>query len=276
MMTEKNNYKHYTYKRLFPLVIFVLLIVGGTWAISRVKQQASEDDIREKPRHFNENLLKLKLRRPFLHFPVQQQEDFTFLPSEKTKKQKDQDPAKVLILAERDMENGNFDIAEDRLRTALVFHGRNVKLHELLGKALYFQKKYQEAEYIFRQQIFLDPENPVSMNNLSAALARQKKFHEAIVTLRQLLKSDPSSASATFNLAGIYAVSGDKKNALLYLEKAYALLGHRILFLVQDRKFLSLRQEKRFIELMEKAAKEFQKCRNEITKPAEKGEKKDR
>ena len=259
-MTEKQNKKH-MYKRLIFLMIFAALIVGGTWAINILKEQTQQSSGTPAKTDFNGKTIRLHLRKsmsPFQpHIPEKEQ-----LEQEKTKNiWKDQDPAKVLFLASQDMENGDFPLAEDRLRTALVFHGRNVKIYALLGKVLYYQEKYKEAEAVFRQQVYLAPEDPVSMNNLSAALAKQKRYHEAISTLHQLLKSDPSSVSAIFNLAGMYARSGDRKNALIYFQKSYELLGHRILFLSRDQNFNAIRQMPEFIKILEKAKKDFQKAK---------------
>ncbi|MBR2364593.1 MAG: tetratricopeptide repeat protein [Lentisphaeria bacterium] len=261
-MTDDPNKRH-MYKRLISLSVFALFIVGGTWAISTLKKKAEETAPPVQKTDFNGNVIRLELRSPMQ--PIRQQvEESPFIFRQATDREKKVlDPARILVLSERDMENGDFLSAEDRLRTALVFHGRNVKLHALLGKVLYLQEKYKEAEAVFRQQIYLDPENPVPMNNLSTALAKQKKFHEAIGTLLQLLKNDPSSASAVLNLAGMYAVSGDRKNALIYFRKAFELLGHRILFLAQDRSFNSLRQEKEFIRILEEAKQDLQKIRKE-------------
>lgn len=259
-MTEKQNRKH-MYKRLVFLTIFASLIVGGTWAINLLKEQSENTAAAPVKTDFNGKAVRLNLRKSMCLFQQHTGDKQKNEPEKITNNWKDQDPAKVLFLARQDMENGDFLLAEDRLRTALVFHGRNAKLYALLGKVLYFQEKYKEAEVFFRQQVYLAPDDPVSMNNLSAALAKQKRYHEAIATLQQLLKSDPDSASAVFNLAGMYAKSGDRKNALFYFRKAYKLLGHRILFLSQDKNFHSIRQTPEFISILEEAKRDFQKAK---------------
>ena len=263
-MSEEKKPNQHTYQRLAVLIIFVLLIVGATLAINSLKRSAADETKKEISHDFNGNKIKLELRKSMpYHLNVEKNlasgENFTGISG---RKKNELSPGSVLHLAERDMENGDFSAAEDRLRTALVFHGRNIKLHALLGKVLFLQEKYKEAEFVFRQQAYLDPEDTIPLNNLSTALAKQKKYSEAIGTLTQILKSAPKSSAALINLAGMYAVSGDKKNALLYFRKSYELLGHRILLLAESGSFASLRQEKEFIEIIEEAKKDFLKSRN--------------
>lgn len=276
-MTEKQDNKH-MYRRLISLIIFVSLIVGGTWAISILKKSILEEPQKIENTDFNGREIRLQLRTSMQNLLTPAADVPTTFRMDIIKQEnKEQTPALVLHLAERDMENGNFAIAEDRLRTALIFHGRNVKMYALLGKVLFLREKYKEAEGVFRQQIYLDPENSVSMNNLSVALAKQKKYNEAIGTLHQLLKSDPDSALAILNIAGMYAVSGNKTEAINYFRKAYKLLGNRILFLAQDPNFVPLRQEKEFIKIMEEARKNFRQMRqadSPIKAPAKTKEKK--
>ena len=263
-MAEEKKLNQHTYRRLAVLIVFVLLIVGATWAINSLKKSAADETKKEISHDFNGNKIKLELRQS-MPYHLNVEKSFMLEENQRTApgmKKKDLSPGSVLHLAERDMENGDFSAAEDKLRTALVFHGRNTKLHALLGKVLFLQEKYQEAEVIFRQQAYLDPEDTISLNNLSTALAKQKKYSEAIGTLSQLLKSDPKSSAALVNLAGMYAVSGDKKNALLYFRKSYELLGHRILLIAESSSFASLRQEKEFIEIIEEAKRDFRKSRN--------------
>ncbi|MBO4304122.1 MAG: tetratricopeptide repeat protein [Lentisphaeria bacterium] len=272
-MTEKQNKRH-MYRRLIALVVLVLFIVGGTWALSILREEAQEEPGNVRNTDFNGNVIRLELRKSMGQLQWAEPEELG--PSRNvSRNRKEQDPARILLLAERDMENGDFAAAEDRLRTALVFHGKNVKMYALLGKALYLQEKYKAAESVFRQQVYLAPEDSVSMNNLSAALAKQKRYHEAIGTLHQLLKNDPSSASAVLNLAGMYAVSGDKKNAIAYFRKAYELLGHRILFLAQDRNFVSIQQEPEFIRIVREAKNDFLKNRREDASDRKKAGKKE-
>lgn len=273
-MAEQQKKDQHTYSRLISLVIFVVLIIFGTLLISRLRKENAKE-VSEAKKAVPEAEIKLELRRnsPYLLMPGWQGDrtgpvdgNMVF-PGEK--KKTTHSPVQVLHLAERDMDDGDFAGAEDKLRTALVFHGRNVKLYALLGKVLYLQEKYKEAEECFRQQAYLDPEDTVSLNNLSTALAKQKKYNEAIGTLRQLLKSEPRSSSALINLAGMYAVSGDKKNALFYFRQAYTVLGHRILLFAENRSFVSLRQEKEFIDVLESAKREFLKDRKADRKEKE-------
>ena len=275
-MAEDKKQNQHMYKRLAVLIVFVVFIVGATCAISSLKKSASGEKKKIEPYDFNGNRIKLELRQsmPYI-LSGEKNASSAGYPGASPAVNKKQTPgaATFLLLAERDMENGDFSAAEDKLRTALVFYGRNIKLYALLGKVLYLQEKYKEAEMVFRQQVYLDPDDPTPLNNLSTALARQKKYSEAISTLLQLLKSDSRSPAAYVNLAGMYAVAGDKKNALFYFRKSYELLGYRILLIAENSNFISLRQEKEFIKILEEAKKDFME-RNKKEFPAKAEEKK--
>ena len=117
-------------------------------------------------------------------------------------------------------DNGEFDQAEDVLRTALVFHHTNPKLLSMLGSVLYMQGKYKDAEMVFRRQAFLRPNDTSVYNNLGAALAKQRKFREAITTAEKGLRMEPASSIAALNLSGIHSMAGNTEKAIKLCEEA--------------------------------------------------------
>ena len=76
------------------------------------------------------------------------------------------------------------------------------------GETAQAQKKYPEAERIWRQIIQLDPNSAVAFSNLCAALFRQNKLDEALIFCQKALALDPK-------LPQTYKNIGD----VLYLQK---------------------------------------------------------
>ncbi len=150
-------------------------------------------------------------------------------------------------------DNGEYDKAEDVLRTALVFHHTNLKLLSMLGSVLYMQGKYKDAEMVFRRQAFLRPDDTSVYNNLGAALAKQKKFREAITTAEKGLRMEPASSIAALNLSGIHSMAGNTKKAIEYFKRAYDMLGERILPLSNDPNFDNIRNQEEFREIIDQA-----------------------
>ncbi|MFN7566898.1 MAG: tetratricopeptide repeat protein [Microcystis sp.] len=70
------------------------------------------------------------------------------------------------------------------------------------GETAQAQKKYPEAERIWRQIIQIDPNSAVAFSNLCAALFRQNKLDEAPIFCQKALALDPK-LPGTYNTLGI-------------------------------------------------------------------------
>ncbi|MFM6617714.1 MAG: tetratricopeptide repeat protein, partial [Microcystis panniformis] len=70
------------------------------------------------------------------------------------------------------------------------------------GETAQAQKKYPEAERIWRQIIQLDPNSAVAFSNLCAALFRQNKLDEALIFCQKALALDPKLPE-TYNNLGL-------------------------------------------------------------------------
>jgi regulator of sirC expression with transglutaminase-like and TPR domain len=137
-------------------------------------------------------------------------------------------------------------LAEDELKTLLVFDPDNSVALTLLGGIYYYSGRERDAEYIFRRQIKLAPQDHQAYNHLGSALAKQKHYREAIESVATAIGLKPDSGEAQINLAGIYAITNNRKAALEHFEKAAKLLGTAILPLSRDRVFDNIRQSRVF------------------------------
>ncbi|WP_430015045.1 tetratricopeptide repeat protein [Microcystis protocystis FBCC-A270] len=77
------------------------------------------------------------------------------------------------------------------------------------GETAQAQKKYPEAERIWRQIIQLDPNSAVAFSNLCAALFRQNKLDEALIFCQKSLALDPKLPE-TYNGLGIVLANQKK------------------------------------------------------------------
>ncbi|MCZ8287408.1 tetratricopeptide repeat protein [Microcystis sp. LE19-59.1C] len=77
------------------------------------------------------------------------------------------------------------------------------------GETAQAQKKYPEAERIWRQIIQLDPNSAVAFSNLCAALFRQNKLDEALIFCQKALALDPKLPETYKNIGNV--LYGQKK-----------------------------------------------------------------
>ena len=71
------------------------------------------------------------------------------------------------------------------------------------GETAQAQKKYPEAERIWRQIIQLDPNSAVAFSNLCAALFRQNKLDEALIFCQKALALDPKLPQTYKNIGDV-------------------------------------------------------------------------
>ncbi len=230
-------------RQLAPLIIFILLVIVLTLVI-----RGSRTEPDAKPGIFEERAPQLKMRLS----PFSYNQPRSAAPSGGnliTVPEVEQ----TVSLASMDCENGRYSIAEDRLRTALVFHPENRALLSMLGTTFYLRQKYKEAEDIFRNLTYLDPSDSVAYNNLGAALAKQNRYREAIASVEKVYKKEPDSPITALNLSGMHSMAGNTAEALEYFKKAYQTLGERILPLSYNTNFDNIRKEKDFIKILQEA-----------------------
>jgi cytochrome c-type biogenesis protein CcmH/NrfG len=67
----------------------------------------------------------------------------------------------------------------------------NAVYHDDLGRALYDQERYEEAEDAQREAVRLNPENPVFLFNVGTDLHAQGQYAEAEAAFRKAIQLDP-------------------------------------------------------------------------------------
>jgi len=83
-------------------------------------------------------------------------------------------------------------------------------------------KEYDSGIYFFNKAIKLNPNNASFYIGRGYSETRLKKYSEAMDDFRNALSLDSNNAIAYYNMACIYSLKKDTKNAFLFLKKAAA------------------------------------------------------
>ncbi len=138
-----------------------------------------------------------------------------------------------------------------------------------LGVVFFFQKKYGKAVDRYRQAISLMPESASFHSNLGSAYFDRKDYASAAQEFTRAMQLDPEifervsrtgmaarlaspedRAHFSYLMAQLFAKSGDFERSLHYLRRAIEEGYKGINNVYTDPGFASLRQDKRFAQLM--------------------------
>jgi tetratricopeptide (TPR) repeat protein len=105
-------------------------------------------------------------------------------------------------------------------------HGSQ-ELEEFLkaGAQLVRERRFAEAEDLFRRSVESRPDHSPSHQNLGAVLAMQRKFEEAVVQFRRAIQLNPAQGDAHANLGLALLECGRAEEAVAAIGKALSL-GH--------------------------------------------------
>jgi serine/threonine protein kinase/Flp pilus assembly protein TadD len=119
-----------------------------------------------------------------------------------------------------------------------------------LGRTADSQRAYRREVEAARKRLELNPDDPRALYMGGAALSRLGEVAKAKDWANQALAISPGDATVLYNVACIYATSGEAEQAMNSLEKAVSLgFGHRN-WIANDSDFDSIRQQPRFQALL--------------------------
>jgi tetratricopeptide (TPR) repeat protein len=179
---------------------------------------------------------------------------------------------------------GRSDEAMAQIDRALSLDPLNVTIHAFRAIDLLFAHRFDEAATQFRKTLAMEPGNPVALTNLYAALAAKGLYKEALAAIRdyltlcygvpdpgprlerafaeggfraaakeaaEVLAARPTKVEAVpFEVAELYALAGEKGQALDWLERAYHARDPNLPYL-RHPAFDPLCSEPRFQALMQ-------------------------
>jgi Flp pilus assembly protein TadD len=101
------------------------------------------------------------------------------------------------------------NLAKPTLERAQAAAPLNWEILSSLGVVYDYDGQYQQAQQQYDAALFLDPENPVVLNNKALSLAQAGKLDEAVDTMQQAINQPSASAQTRQNLALLMALKGD-------------------------------------------------------------------
>jgi Flp pilus assembly protein TadD len=101
------------------------------------------------------------------------------------------------------------NLAKPTLERAKAAAPLNWEILSSLGVVYDYDGQYQEAQQQYDAALFLEPENPVVLNNKALSLAQAGKLDEAVDTMQQAINQPSASAQTRQNLALLMALKGD-------------------------------------------------------------------
>ena len=121
------------------------------------------------------------------------------------------------------LNSGQLPQAEATAKTLIQRYPQLFILYNVLGVALEGQRKFAEAETVYRKAIVLDNKIAEIHFNLGAVLGHQGKTEEAIQSYRKAVMLKPGLAPAYFNLGIALQALGRFDEALAAYRKAIAV-----------------------------------------------------
>lgn len=225
---------------LAPFILIFALIILTTLIVSNIKNSLETEAAKETEFAASHSLL---LDPQPAGMPVEPE------PADLSKP----DVQYLTAAALADWSKGNFDAAEDKFRTILVFNPNNPVALSHLGALLHHRGDYKNSELMFRRQTLFFPSDPNAYMNLGTVLAKQNKFNEAIRVSKRSLELDPSNAATALSLAKIHSLANNKSTAMDYFKRAANIMGPGIVEASWDPAFDNIRKTPEFKKIIKEA-----------------------
>ena len=102
---------------------------------------------------------------------------------------------------------------------------REIQVVSLYQEGLYYfsRSRFVDAEFRFRQVLYLMPDMENARLNLAATLANEESYEEAEELFRELLQQNEESSQVLAGLARMYFENGDYARAIEYFDRGLAL-----------------------------------------------------
>jgi tetratricopeptide (TPR) repeat protein len=123
-----------------------------------------------------------------------------------------------LSTAKVQLNRGDTESAEKSLWSVLSIEPTNEQALVMLGTVRARQKRYAEAEALFRRVLQLNPKSIAASRSLGAALVVQDKPDEAIRQYKETLQLVPQDSGLKIEVAGLELAKGDFADALATLD----------------------------------------------------------
>ena len=143
----------------------------------------------------------------------------------------------------------DFERAIRQTEQALSLDRNDPSIHYFLALPNDQLERFEEAQASYRRAIDLSGGAPLYRAGLGYSLARAGRTDEARRILDEL-GDDPLAAA--FDIALVHLALGQREDAVDWLERAYDSRDSQVIYINMDPRFDPLREDARFIRLLEK------------------------
>ena len=155
---------------------------------------------------------------------------------------------------------GRFQEADAELRRVVAEHPDQFKALTYFGEVLYYEGKYSEADQVFTRAVQLardtgDDSAEALAAFLYAARGERARIDPSVLNTRPQAIIDGDTA---YWRAGVFALLGDKQQALTWLRRAVELGNHNYPWFQRDKNFDSLRADPEYQRIMSDVQQKWQ------------------
>jgi TolB-like protein/tetratricopeptide (TPR) repeat protein len=143
--------------------------------------------------------------------------------------------------------------AEQEMRRALADNPNQFKAMAILADCLYYQGKVNEAETLLQRAEELGRDNPDNTARIIAAFVYASRGERQRIDPR-ILKSRPEDVvdgDESYWIGSIYALLGEREQALTWLRRTVAVGNHDYPWFQRDKNFDKLRGDPEYQRIME-------------------------
>jgi len=161
---------------------------------------------------------------------------------------------------------GRPEESEQEMRRVLAANPDQFKALSYLAEFLYYQDKFDEADQDFTRAIELsrgsgDDAPAVLAAFLYASRGQRNRIDPLVFRARPELTVD---GDAAYWQGGIYAMLGDRQQALVWLRRAVALGNHNYPWFQRDKNYNSLRGDAEYLKIMEEVRGHLEEYRKAV------------
>ena len=128
--------------------------------------------------------------------------------------------------AHRAAAHGDFEMAEQLLRTVLSDDANCLQALDLMGFVQYFQGRPGEAESCCRRALAIEPTRPYSNKGLGLCLAKQGKLDEGLPYLLEAIRLAPEWLDPRWDLAIVLLEASRFEETLEAIAAAETAIPH--------------------------------------------------
>ena len=163
---------------------------------------------------------------------------------------------------------GRMPEAEEELRQVLARNPDQFKALAYLGKVLYYEGKMDEAEAALERAVRLSEGSTDETAKLMAAFlyASRNQRDKIAPQIFRYVPSRVIDGDQAYWTAGVYALLGDKRNALLWLRRTVELGDVNYPWFEKDKNFDSMRGDLEYQAIMADVKKRWEAYRSEFEK----------